>query len=197
MLSARARPGGGDRLVSGPNRHDREEVIGAMRGVRLPREVTDTAAYERAVRRFRNARIVLPTFAELADPGAMPAWARRHLAQIGPDDPDPTNLFRVHWFNRADRRSIVDVPQHEVLPAELTGRRAHPPAGGGDDPAPVAPDRDGELDRGHNRRAFHGRILCPRARDSRPHAVGGLRRRALRGHFRLLPGQTARPTISP
>jgi NAD(P)-dependent dehydrogenase (short-subunit alcohol dehydrogenase family) len=42
------------------------------------------------------------------------------------------------------------------------------------------PDRDGELDRGHHGRAVCGRLLRLQARDSRPHAVGGLRRRAVR-----------------
>jgi hypothetical protein len=46
----------------------------------LEREVVDPAVYERTVRRFAEARIVLPTFAQLADPGsstrsASPAWA--------------------------------------------------------------------------------------------------------------------------
>ncbi|MGD0088689.1 MAG: site-2 protease family protein, partial [Planctomycetota bacterium] len=38
-----------------------------------------------------------------------------------PDAPDPRNLFRVHWYNGADRRSLVPVPSHLVLPPELTG----------------------------------------------------------------------------
>ena len=34
---------------------------------------------------------------------------------------DAANLFRVHWFNGADRTSRVDLPGHLVVPPELTG----------------------------------------------------------------------------
>src|SRR6266496_2708899 len=95
-----------------------------MRGVGLEHDITDRSAYERAVGRFRESRIVLPTFAELTDPGTIPGWVRRALADIGPDDAHPLNLFRVHWFNGPDRRSIVDVPEHVVLPPEVTGVEA-------------------------------------------------------------------------
>ena len=43
---------------------------------------------------------------------------------VGPDEPDPLNLFRVHWYNDANRGGLVDVPEHLVLPRELTGVEA-------------------------------------------------------------------------
>ena len=49
---------------------------------------------------------------------------REALAGVGPDDPHPLNLFRVHWHNGADRTGFVDVPEHVVLPPELTGVEA-------------------------------------------------------------------------
>ena len=52
--------------------------------------------------RFREAGVVLPTFAQLADPATHPApSARAALADVDPDAPDPLNLFRVHWYNDA------------------------------------------------------------------------------------------------
>ncbi|HLX32146.1 MAG TPA: pyridoxal-phosphate dependent enzyme [Gaiellaceae bacterium] len=76
---------------------------------------------ERAHDRFRQAKIALPRFAELADPSLVPDTIRARLAAVGPDDPDPLNLFRVHWFNDAARTGTVEVPEHVVLPRELTG----------------------------------------------------------------------------
>src|SRR5262249_34180879 len=35
--------------------------------------------------------------------------------------PDASNLWRVHWFNGADRRSLTSTPGHVLLPPELTG----------------------------------------------------------------------------
>ena len=33
----------------------------------------------------------------------------------------PLNLFRVHWYNASDRRGLVPVPDHVVLPESFTG----------------------------------------------------------------------------
>ncbi len=92
-----------------------------MGRVGLEREVVDEAAYDRTVSRFRDARIFLPTFAELADPGKIGADLREALATVDPDEPHPLNLFRVHWYNGVTRKELVDVPEHIVLPEELTG----------------------------------------------------------------------------
>ncbi len=90
----------------------------------LEREVADREVYDRAVRWFRRARVLLPTFAQLADPDTIPAAIRRDLASVHPDDPDPRNLFRVHWYNDPGRAGRAAVPVHVVLPGELTGVQA-------------------------------------------------------------------------
>ncbi len=87
----------------------------------LERELVDAAAYQRAVGRFRETGIVMPTFAELADPERIPASTVASLASVDPDSPDPRNLFRVHWFNDLARRGRVRIPEYVVLPRELTG----------------------------------------------------------------------------
>ncbi len=79
------------------------------------------AVDERTVLRLRDAGIVLPTFEQLAEPSKIPQRIRDALAGVDPDAAHPLNLFRVHWFNGSDRRSLVDVPDHVVLPTELTG----------------------------------------------------------------------------
>jgi|SRR5579872_190897 len=95
-----------------------------MRRLGLEREVVDRAVYDRTVERFRERRIVLPTFAELAEPASAPEAARASLSEVGPDDADPRNLFRVHWHNDEKRTGFVQVPDHVVLPTELTGTEA-------------------------------------------------------------------------
>jgi cysteine synthase len=84
----------------------------------LATEVVDRAVYERAVARFREQRIVMPTFAVLADPNSIPASA---VGDADPNAADPRNLFRVHWHNAADGRATVAAPLHVVLPRALTG----------------------------------------------------------------------------
>jgi len=87
----------------------------------LERHVVDREVYGRTVDWFRRAGIVLPTFAELAAPGSIPAGVRDSLAGVKPDEADPRNLFRVHWYNDRARTGQDSVPVHVVLPSELTG----------------------------------------------------------------------------
>ncbi|HWP36398.1 MAG TPA: pyridoxal-phosphate dependent enzyme [Gemmatimonadales bacterium] len=84
-------------------------------------EIADRATYDGAVRRFREQRIRLPTFAELAAPAAVPARIQASLQGVDPDSPDPRNLFRVHWYNDAARTGRAPFPVHVVLPEALTG----------------------------------------------------------------------------
>jgi cysteine synthase A len=92
-----------------------------MRQLGLERELVDKETYDRTVQRFREAKIVLPTFAQLADPSKVPDQIESALASVEPDEPHPLNLFRVHWYNDETRKGQVDTPQHLVLPPELTG----------------------------------------------------------------------------
>jgi len=87
----------------------------------LETDIVDRQVYENTVRRCRDANIVLPTFAELADPERMPATVTAALAGVDPDAADARNLFRVHWHNDRTRRGRVAVPDHLVLPPALTG----------------------------------------------------------------------------
>ncbi len=87
----------------------------------LEKHIIDRNVYGRTLERFRAARIVLPTFAELADPTKIPAKIQAALASVEPDAPHPLNLFRVHWYNDASRKGLASVPAHLVLPESLTG----------------------------------------------------------------------------
>src|SRR5512140_437691 len=90
----------------------------------LDQDIVDRGTYDRAVERFRAARITLPTFAELADPARIDAARWAELQGVDPDAPDPRNLFRVHWWNDAARRGRSDVPGFVELPPSLTGVEA-------------------------------------------------------------------------
>ena len=79
------------------------------------------AAYDNAVRRFRDNNIVLPTFAQLRDPSTIPGPILDSLADVDHNGGDPRNLFRVHWFNALDGSGPLDVPDHVELPPEMTG----------------------------------------------------------------------------
>lgn len=84
-------------------------------------DVVDEAALTNTVQRFKERNIVLPTFAHLADPTTARQVGADTLGSVGPDDPDPRNLWRVNWYNSADRVSRSDVPRYLEVPSELTG----------------------------------------------------------------------------
>ena len=84
--------------------------------------IVDLNRRRAAVDRLRHAGVQLPTWSELADPGEIEP--QPSLAHVDPNSPEAANLWRVHWFNSADQKSLIDVPGHLVLPAELTGVKA-------------------------------------------------------------------------
>jgi len=90
----------------------------------LERDIVDRDVYERTVSSFRETGIRLPKIAELADPSTIDADLQKDIALADPDSPDARNLFRVHWHNGEDRKSLAEVPEHFVLPSELTGVEA-------------------------------------------------------------------------
>ena len=92
-----------------------------MTSLGLERHIVDREVYGRTVERFREAGIVLPTFAQLAAPGSIPAGIRQAVAGAKADEADPLNLFRTHWYNDSERVGQAAVPVHVVLPSELTG----------------------------------------------------------------------------
>ncbi|MEM1334178.1 MAG: pyridoxal-phosphate dependent enzyme, partial [Actinomycetota bacterium] len=84
----------------------------------LAERVVDEQALANSVQRFREQGITLPTFAQLADPSSFD-----HHEMVGdadPQGPDARNLWRVHWYN-SFAGGRVAVPEHVVLPPELTG----------------------------------------------------------------------------
>lgn len=84
----------------------------------LADRIVGEQALANSVGRFRERGIVLPTFAQLADPSTFD-----HTTAVGdadPQGPDARNLWRVHWYNDL-AGGRVTVPDHVVLPSELTG----------------------------------------------------------------------------
>ena len=55
-----------------------------MRSEPVRYDVVDEPTLARTAERLREARIALPTFAQLADPDADPAWCARRSPASGP-----------------------------------------------------------------------------------------------------------------
>ncbi|MCK5797999.1 MAG: pyridoxal-5'-phosphate-dependent protein subunit beta [Deltaproteobacteria bacterium] len=87
----------------------------------LESTIIDRGVYQNTVGRFREAGIILPKLSQLFDPATIPEKVRTALTSVDPMAPHPLNLFRVHWYNGANYKTLDAVPQYVVLPKEITG----------------------------------------------------------------------------
>src|SRR5690349_14376 len=83
--------------------------------------VQDRGRRAAAIGRLRAVGGRLPTWTQLAAPQHALSGG---LKDVDPDDADPRNLWRVHWFNGPDRKTMTDTPGYMFLPPELTGVKA-------------------------------------------------------------------------
>jgi cysteine synthase len=61
--------------------------------------IVDEAVVALAAERCREKGIIIPTLAQMKDPGLIPAAVLSRLEQTGLWDIDPVNLFRITWKN--------------------------------------------------------------------------------------------------
>jgi len=87
----------------------------------IEERVVDENVLSRTIAHFRARGIVLPTFAQLAEPTRIPPSIVDRLEVVAPDEAHPLNLFRVHWYNAHHFPRPASVPAHVVLPSSLTG----------------------------------------------------------------------------
>ncbi|MBN1835823.1 MAG: pyridoxal-phosphate dependent enzyme [Spirochaetales bacterium] len=80
---------------------------------------------ERTVRRARERNIIVPTFAQMLDPGRIPSRIKEELGGIGLWDIHPRNLFRITWKNEpVERGGDFGFVNYLELPPEFTGVEA-------------------------------------------------------------------------
>ena len=84
--------------------------------------ITDEQALENAVRRFREKKILLPTFEQQQNPDAIPQKIKDRLKGIGLWDINPLNLFRITWKNQPlETGGLYGNVNYIELPKLLTG----------------------------------------------------------------------------
>src|SRR6201984_336690 len=76
-----------------------------------------------AIRRLRDVGGRLPTWTQLAAPQQALSGG---LQDVDPDDADPRNLWRVHWFNGPARKTMTDTPGYMVLRQDRPAVKAPP-----------------------------------------------------------------------
>ncbi len=82
----------------------------------------DKSRRKNAIKRAKEQRIVIPTYAQMKDPSKVPGKIKEDLKGVGLWDVDPRNLFRITWHNepKASGGGFSGVNYLE-LPTVLTG----------------------------------------------------------------------------
>jgi len=81
---------------------------------------------EKAVQNVKERNIVIPTLAQMKDPGKVPAKVKEKLKETGLWDVDPINLFRISWKNQPVKKGGLynELPNYIEIPQEISGVKA-------------------------------------------------------------------------
>jgi cysteine synthase A len=79
----------------------------------------------RAIQRVRERNIIIPTFAQMKNPGLIPGKVKEELKGIGLWDVNPRNLFRITWHNEPKAQGgLFGGVNYLEFPSCLTGTEA-------------------------------------------------------------------------
>ena len=85
----------------------------------------NAAQRKRNIARCRDKGIILPTYAQMRDPGKIPDAIKKELASIGLWQVHPRNLFRINWHNEpVEQGGAFGGVNFVELPRSLTGSKA-------------------------------------------------------------------------
>lgn len=88
----------------------------------LTTKIVNAEVLQNAVNHYREKGIILPTFAQMQDPGLIPDKIKEKLKTIGLWDLHPLNLFRITWKNEpVTKGGLYGNPNFITLPRQLTG----------------------------------------------------------------------------
>ncbi len=90
--------------------------------IKLTDKIINPAARQKAIERFREKSIVLPTFAQMRNPALVPEKIKKQLKTIGLWDLHPANLFRITWKNEpVAKGGLFGGVNYLEIPSEITG----------------------------------------------------------------------------
>lgn len=85
-------------------------------------KVINSEVLQKAIDRYREKGIILPTFAQMQNPELVPDKIKEKLKTIGLWDLHPLNLFRLTWKNEPKAfGGLYGNPNYIELPKSLTG----------------------------------------------------------------------------
>jgi cysteine synthase len=85
-------------------------------------KVVDSAVLQKAIDRYREKGVILPTFAQMQNPELVPDKIKDKLKTIGLWDLHPLNLFRITWKNEPKAvGGLYGKPNYIEIPKSITG----------------------------------------------------------------------------
>lgn len=90
--------------------------------INVEKKIVNPDALKRAIERFREKGIILPTFAQMKNPEIIPDKIKNRLKNISLWDLNPLNLFRITWHNEPkEKGGLFGKVNYLELPKSLTG----------------------------------------------------------------------------
>ena len=91
------------------------------------KESVNEKVLAKTVQRYREREIIIPTFAEQKDPSKVPQKIKDKLKNVGLQDVNPVNLFRITWKNNPKEdggSGLFGGVNYIEIPPELSGVKA-------------------------------------------------------------------------
>ncbi len=93
--------------------------------IKLITDIQNEKVLANAVKRYREKKIILPTFKQMRNPETIPEQIKEQLKNVGLWDLNPLNLFRITWKNEPkEKGGLFGKVNYIELPQELTGVKA-------------------------------------------------------------------------
>ena len=83
-------------------------------------EIASRQNLEKTIRRCRERKIILPTFAQMKNPETIPNKIQQEMKWVDLQEIHPLNLFRINWRNNPHTNGIGEINYLEI-PKEITG----------------------------------------------------------------------------
>ncbi len=90
--------------------------------IQIVNKVVNPDVRKKAINRFREKGIVLPTFAQMRNPDLIPDKIKNKLKTIGLWELNPLNLFRINWHNEPkEKGGLYGGVNYIEIPKEISG----------------------------------------------------------------------------
>jgi len=90
--------------------------------IKIENKIINSDVRKKAIARFREKGIILPTFAQMRNPELIPDKVKNKLKNIGLWELNPLNLFRINWHNEPkEKGGLYGGVNYIEIPKAISG----------------------------------------------------------------------------